>query len=734
MRVSRVTSAVKWTVRQPCGGSGVARGLRRLLGRNRAVGAMSLGHLRETRRRVGFTLPVTCVGWLLAFGVTTAQEAAGGQAARSPTFHADIAPILHAKCVGCHQERGDAPFALETLAQVRRRATQIVRVIHSGYMPPWKPAADSLPIVGDRRLSAAEKQLIDAWVHAGLPEGAPSATRPLVPSTEGWLWGTPDLVLTLPEYVLPPEGADVFRNFVVSVPFTGARYVRGLQFRPSNSAVHHANIRIDATRASADLDAADAEPGYAGVILRSARYPDGHFLGWTPGQAAPPDGEMAWRLAGQSWFVVQLHMRATGRPERIRAQMGLYFTDRPPSRTPAIVRLGRQDLRITPGQKEYVSTDTFVMPTAANVMAIQPHSHYRARDVRVTAELPDGSQRTVLHIDDWDFNWQDQYRLAEPLRLPAGTTLRSVYRFDNSRENPRNPSQPPAEVQWGWRSSDEMADVWLQMMTASDEDRRVLSGAAEAKATREDGVGAEVLIAREPEHFNLRNDAAAIYMELREPQKALEHFRAARRLNLSAPSAAYNVGTALELLGRREDALESYRAALTLDARYAPAHLRVGAIHYLSGNLSEAIGAYRAGLALAPGSVRARCELAKMLTEAAQPAEAVTHYQQAVGAEPTDLSCLVNFTWLLAASDRTDVRNPQLAVEMGQRALTESGDPATEALALDALAAALAAAQRFDEAVATATRALTLTRDPAHRTGVQERLSLYRRRVPFVVR
>ena len=118
--------------------------------------------------------------------------------------------------------------------------------------------------------------------------------------SEGWQLGSPDLVVTLPQpFVLPPDGTDVSRVFVIPLPVTALRYVRGLEFRPGNAqVVHHANIRIDSTRASRQLDEADPAPGYDGLILRSAVFPDGHFLGWTPGQVAPllPKG-LAWRLA-----------------------------------------------------------------------------------------------------------------------------------------------------------------------------------------------------------------------------------------------------------------------------------------------------------------------------------------------------------------------------------------------------------------------------------------------------
>ena len=466
-------------------------------------------------------------------------------------------------------------------------------------MPPWKPAKDSPPYVGERRLTNREKATLSQWVIDGMPEGHPNASpQNSSAKSSSWTWGPPDLVIALPEYLLAAGSDDVFRNFVVRVPFAGSRFVRGFEFRPRSRAVHHANIRIDSTSGSADLDRNDAAPGYEGVILHSAQYPSGHFLGWTPGQATAPSGELAWQLHGGSDFVVQLHMRSTGRDDHISPLLGLYFTKDPPVRQPTMIRLGRQDLRIAAAQKNFTSVDTLTLPMPVTVMAIQAHSHYRARDVVLSAELPDGSLRTLLHIDDWDFKWQDQYRLARPIRLPAGTTLRSRFTFDNSNDNPRNPVYPAGDVQWGWRTSDEMADVWVQVFTDTAEEQKHLRRLALEKATAEDAIGAEILIARQPDHFNLRNDAALIYAELAQPQKALEHFEAARRLKPDAASTALNVGTALESLGRREDAAAAYQDALRLDPSYSLAHVRLGTMFYRQGQRDSAISEYANALTL----------------------------------------------------------------------------------------------------------------------------------------
>jgi tetratricopeptide (TPR) repeat protein len=668
---------------------------------------------------------------ILATLIALPVHAAPSRQDAPPTFD-EVAPIIRAKCVACHREDGDAPFALETFEQVRRRATLIRQLTASGYMPPWKPSAESVRFLGDRRLSAKEKSLIAGWVDAGTPEGS---TRPVPPvaSTHGWTWGTPDLTIAIPDYVLPAGAADVFRNFVVAVPFTGTRYVRAFHFRPRSTAVHHANIRVDRTTASAQLDAADPSPGYEGVILHSAEYPAGHFLGWTPGQAAAPSGDLAWPLTGGSYLVVQLHMQSIGRAEPVRPLLGLYFADAPPPNTPTMIRLGRQDLKIRAGDRRYTTVDEFVTPVPITVTAIQPHSHQRARDVSVSARLPDGSRRTLLQITDWDFRWQDHYRLATPLRLPAGTALESIFHFDNSHDNPRNPTIRAQDVGWGWRTADEMADVWVQVLTDTAAQGKDLTRLARDKATAEDATGAETLLAREPAHFNLRNDAALIYLELKQPERSLEHFAVARKLKPELPSTSFNVGVALEALGRLEEAATAYSDAIAVDANYAASHLRLAALRYRQGMLNEAIERFTHALRIEPRNAGARCDLARALLESGQPLSALREYQSALLVEPRHPICLVNFTWLLAAHEDPAIRGAHPAVDIGERAVDACRGTDTEALALDALAAANANAGRFGDAVRIAETAMALTLDAELRRDLRERAGLYRRGTPFRV-
>jgi len=217
--------------------------------------------------------------------VLGAGIAAPAGAQPNVTFTHDVAPLLYSHCVQCHRPDGDAPFSLATYEDARRHAAQIVAVTRSRYMPPWKPEAEGGPFVGERRLSDRELDTFKRWVDDGSVEGPRSALPPLPKTSEGgWQLGTPDVVLTLAPYTLAADGPDTFRNFVVTVPGTATLWVRGLEFRPRTRGVHHANIRVDPTTASRQLDAADPDGGYEGLILRTADYPSGHFLGWTPGK------------------------------------------------------------------------------------------------------------------------------------------------------------------------------------------------------------------------------------------------------------------------------------------------------------------------------------------------------------------------------------------------------------------------------------------------------------------
>jgi tetratricopeptide (TPR) repeat protein/mono/diheme cytochrome c family protein len=704
------------------------------------------------------------VGLNLVLIASTESAAAG-----IPTFSRDIAPIVFRHCVSCHHPGQNAPFSLLTYEDVRPRARQIALVTKSRYMPPWKPEpgfADEF--LGKRGLTEDQIATIEQWSDGGAPEGDRADLPPRPDWSDGWRLGTPDLVIRMPQpYEVPAGGPDVFRIFVVPVPTEVARYVKGIEFLPGTRAVHHANIRLDETGTSRDLDERDPTPGYDGLLALTAHYPEGYFFGWTPGQLPPVSEDLAWRLNPGTDLVLQLHMRPTGKIERVQPAIGLYFAGQAPRLTPAMLRLGKQSIEIPPGQKDYVVTDSYLLPVDVDVHAVQPHAHYRAREVTGLATLPDGTTKGLLQIRDWDFDWQDTYRYVTPFHLPKGTTLSMRYVYDNSASNRRNPQLPPQPVHWGQRSSDEMGDLWIQVVPRTRSDLDLLVREFRQKVFREDIVGYETVLRRTPDDVGLHDDLALLYLEVGRIDDAILQFSESTRLVPGKAAAHFNLGTALIAAGRMNEATVHFRKALELDPNYTPALNNLGSLLAADGQLEEAAAHYRRVLEIAPRSAQALNNLGSVLVRLDRVAEALTylrraleinpnypdaeynvahalvlqrhpddalaHYRKALALQPDWPPVLTELAWLLAAHVDAGVRDPVQAVSLAARAvvLTNRQDPRS----LDVLAAAYAAAGRFDQAVTIAQTAVDLLRarsSPSAAGEVSARIALYQRHQAFV--
>lgn len=189
---------------------------------------------------------------------------AGAQASsvEAPTYEQHVAPLLAARCAGCHHPEGSAPFSLLTYEDVRPRASQLAAAIARRTMPPWLPEQGAGEFIGERRLSRDEIALFQRWVETGAVRGVPRApaARPANPE---WKLGRPDLIVSMPApYSLAADGPDVFRNFVLPLTIPTTKYVTAWEFQPGNpKVVYHATMVIDSTRSARQLDAEDPAPG-----------------------------------------------------------------------------------------------------------------------------------------------------------------------------------------------------------------------------------------------------------------------------------------------------------------------------------------------------------------------------------------------------------------------------------------------------------------------------------------
>jgi Flp pilus assembly protein TadD len=603
-------------------------------------------------------------------------------------------------------------------------------------MPPWKPQPGHGDFADARRLTDSEIALINEWVQGGAQQGVRIEDAHETPAGEAWEFGSPDLVLTMPDaYTLPADGADVIRSFVIPVPGSRGRFVRALEFHPRNAqVVHHANIKVDASGSSRRLDAEDATPGFDGSS-RDARFPDGYFLGWTPGQRAHASAEHSWYLPAGADLVVELHLTPNGKPERVQSSIGLFLSDVPPSRTPYMIRLGSQRIDIPANARAYTTSDQYVLPVAVDLLAVQPHAHNLARSMKAFARLPDGRRDWLIDIVDWDFRWQDVYRYAAPVHLPRGTVLEMEYTYDNSSSNPRNPHQPPQRVTFGQTSSAEMGDLWLQVVTASDIDRATLDADFAPKMLREDIAGDETSLLTHPNDARLHRDLALCYLDdqriddaIAEFERSLAlvpgaadqhyelgvvllkaerfdlaetHFR--RAINLKPDADSYNgLGAIAYARGKNEEAIRFFQQSFAVRDN-AMAHFNLGRTLARDHRLNEAVRQYEAALAIKADDPDTHVGLGAALAELGQTVAAIEQYREALRLKPNLVSAMTNLAWMLATADQS-ARRPAEAVKLAEEAvrLTESKN----AVILDTLAVSYFANGRFDDAIRTARSAV----------------------------
>lgn len=393
------------------------------------------------------------------------------------TYHKDVQPILQQHCVQCHRPGDVAPFALTTYKKAVTWASDIKEYTNSKKMPPWKPTSD-FAMHGERKLSDAEIGTLAAWVDGGTPVGEPKDAPEPRRFTEGWHLGEPDLVLTVPEeFSLGAAGADVYRCFVLPTNLAEDKYVTTIEVRPGNRrAVHHAVIVHDSEGRARKLEEQekervkkmklpDAGPGYQVPLSLSflpGFLPEGGLGGWAPGMVPRhlPEGT-GYLLPKGADVVLQLHYHRTGRVEKDRTSLGIYFSKKKENRRLRDVTLPGPFLYIPAGDNKFKVEGTIWLRQDCEIQNVMPHMHLLGRTIKMTMTPPDGKPKTLVDIRDWDFEWQELYFPREPIKVKSGTRFDIEGVFDNSAKNERNPFSPPRNVYPGMQTTNEMCVGFL---------------------------------------------------------------------------------------------------------------------------------------------------------------------------------------------------------------------------------------------------------------------------------
>jgi tetratricopeptide (TPR) repeat protein/mono/diheme cytochrome c family protein len=590
-------------------------------------------------------------GIVLAIAVALRAGGADAQSngEQQVTFNRDIAPIIFQSCSRCHRPGESGPFSLLTYDDVKKHARQIAVVTHDRIMPPWLPEPQSLKFADEMRLSDDDIATIKKWVDAGTPEGNPADLSPQPKWVEGWQFGQPDLVLTAEKpYQLPPGGSDMYWNFILPVPIDRTRWVKAVEIRPGDKRfVHHANILVDRQENSRQREKTPGE-GFEGMEIKiesEAFDPDSHFLFWKPGTVpyVEPDG-MALRLDKGTDLVLNVHLQPSGKPETIRPTIGLYFTDQPATKFPMLLQLQNDSkLDIPAGAKNFMVSDELTLPIDADLLAIYPHAHYLGQGLQATATLPDGSTKSLIHIPQWNLNWQAVYRYAEPVALPKGTTIRMRYVYDNSDDNALNPNHPPEHVRGGNRSKDEMAHLWLQVLPrnfgSQTGDPRMLLQEALARHN----------IRNNPEDFEAHYNLASMLQVRGDTADAQTEYEAALRIRPEDATANNAFGAVLLASGQAGRAMLYLQTAIRTSPDYFDAHYNLGNALASADDFRSAAREFATAVRIRPDDADAHANLGSALAELGSFVEAKAQFERALEINPAHTLARENLQQLQSA-------------------------------------------------------------------------------------
>jgi len=247
----------------------------------------------------------------------------------------------------------------------------------------------------------------------------------------------------------------------------------------------------------------------------------------------------------------------------------------------------------------------------------------------------------------------------------------------------------------------------------------------------------------DPDHARALEQLGAAWLEAGKPAKAAGALRRALRSAPREPGAPHArtaslhglLAQALSERGEWAESIEHYRKALESRPDFAAAHANLGFALMQIGRFREARSHLEQALSIGLESEEVHVALATLALRRREPEPAVRHFRDALRLNPDHPSAANNLAWLLATSGSDRVRDPAESIRIAEAMLVTAGgsNPAV----LDTIAAAYAAAGRFEAAVRTATDAARLAReagDGALAEEIEGRLALYRSGRPYVDR
>jgi len=373
---------------------------------------------------------------------------------QSVTYSSHIASIVTNNCQKCHRPRQIAPFPLTTYEEVRGWSAMIHSVLEDNRMPPWNahPNFDGT-FVNERKMSSGDKKMLMAWINAGTPRGNPSEDPPAKSWPKGWRIGKPDKVFTMKKaYKVPAEGIVDYQYFRIPTFISKDKWISAIEAKAgAEDVVHH--ILVFLADKNGEID------------RRNIGLDEGFLCAMVPGDTPSifPKG-FAKKLPAGATVVFQVHYTTNGKKRKDKCSVGMIFTDEPVEYEVRTRGYGDFTFLIPPGANNHEVRAEYTFDTDVEILSLYPHMHFRGKEWKYIAHYPDGRSETLLHVPQYDYNWQESYILRERLSIPKGTRLESIAHFDNSADNFANPD-PTVAVGFGEQTWDEMMIGYFDYVT-----------------------------------------------------------------------------------------------------------------------------------------------------------------------------------------------------------------------------------------------------------------------------
>lgn len=361
------------------------------------------------------------------------------------TYSSHIAKIIQDNCQSCHRPLQIAPFRLTSYESVRGWSAMIYSVLEQDRMPPWN--ADHSydgDFVNERNIPDNDKKMLMSWIQNGMARGNPQEDPPKKSWPGKWRIGKPEKVYSMQKlYAVPAEGVVEYQYFRIPTNFRKDMWIKAIEAKPGAADVVHHIIAFAVDR--------NNKSSRGGDLLN-----DGFLCATVPGDTPSIYTKgRAKKLPAGCDLVFQVHYTTNGKKRKDKSRIAMIFTHDPVEEEVHTRGISNFNFEIPPGASNHEVRGSITLNEDTLILSFYPHMHFRGKDWKYIAHYPDGTQKELLHVPSYDYNWQESYILKEPILLPKGTKLECVAHYDNSSNNFMNPDSS-ITVRYGDQSWEEM--------------------------------------------------------------------------------------------------------------------------------------------------------------------------------------------------------------------------------------------------------------------------------------